>query len=214
MIVFIDTKTQNILLYGEKGLITIPFSDAGDIYEHIGNKKVKYITNVMTVGADDIVGLIGRLGFKFSAPAVESTNKYLHSTNDGTIYINEELKFEGKFDCKLIDKELKEILKQNPLAKKLLSSGRIEIIGEVQKRKLDKEYKKVLAKKVEDQESKDNRLNSIIMDGRVEDWDGNINLSDFNNAIEIDLESGGRIDAGGGASVNTMSELIDKMEGK
>ena len=112
MIVLIDTKTQNILLYKETGLITIPFSEAADVYEYIGNQKVKYVTNAMSVGANDIVSLINSLGFSTISAAEMSNNKYIHGINDGTIYIRPGLKFEGKLDCKLIDQEMKEMHRQ------------------------------------------------------------------------------------------------------
>jgi len=213
MIVMIDTKTQNILLYKESGLIKVPFAEAADIFEFIGKKKVMYVTNVINVGANDIIGLIQSLGIKTISAAEMSNNKYIHAIEEGTVYLREGIKFEGIYDCKLIDRDMKEILLNDDLMKKLLSINKIEIIGEVAKRKLDKEHKKVLKKNIENQKKSDDRLSSIIMDTRIDDWDGNINVDDHVGAVVIDLDGAGRVDAGGGDSVNTMSELLDKMDG-
>lgn len=213
MIVLIDTKTQNILLYKETGLVKVPFSEAVDIFEFIGNKKVTYVTNAMNVSANDIIELINSLGIKTMSSAEMSSNKYLRGIYDGTIYLREGLKFEGKCDCKIIDKRMKGLLQTDDLLKKLISTGKIEIIGEVAKRRLDKENKKLTAKKVVDQQAVDARLDSIIMDGRVDDWDGTINVNDHSDAVEIDVGGESKTDIGGGASVETMSELIEQMDG-
>lgn len=214
MIVLIDTKTKNILLYKETGLITIPFSEAADVYEYIGNQKVKYVTNAMSVGANDIVSLINSLGFSTISAAEMSNNKYIHGKLDGTIYVREGLQFDGKLDCKLIDKEMKDMLQSDVLMKKLISTGKVEIIGEVAKRKLDKEKKKLLAKNELNRQNVDARLDSIIMDGKVDDWDGSLNVNDHTDVMEIDLERGGRVETGGGASANTMSELMGQIDGQ
>ena len=211
MIVMIDTKTQNILLYKKDGLVKIPFTEAADIFEFIGNKKVMYVTNVMNVGANDIIALIRSMGIKTISAAEISNNKYIHATNEGTVYAGD-LKFEGKYDCKLVDSDMKVILLSDHLIKKLLSINKLEIVGEIAKRKLDKGHKKALKKNLDDHEKSDERLSSIIMDTRVEDWDGNIDVNDHVGAVAIDLDGAGRVDAGGGASVNTMSELMEKMD--
>lgn len=205
MIVMIDTKTQNILLYKENGLVKIPFTEAADIFEIIGNKKVMYVTNVMNAGANDIIGLIQSMGIKTISAAEMSDNKYIHGIDEGTIYLREGLKFEGKYDCKLIDRDMKNILLGDHLMKKLISTGKLEIIGEVARRKLSKRYKKFLEGKVESQKKSDEKLSSIIMDTRVDDWDGTINVNDHVGAIEIDITP----DVQGAGS-----EILDKMDGK
>lgn len=214
MIVMIDTKTQNILLYKEDGLVKVPFSEAADIFEFIGNKKVMYVTNVMNAGANDIIGLIKSMGIKTISAAEMSNNRYLHATEEGTVYLREGVKFEGIYDCKLIDKDMKTMLLNDDLMKKLLSIGKLEIIGEVARRKIGKKHKKVLDKNVENQKKSDDKLSSIIMDTRVDDWDGTINVNDHVDAVEIDMGSAGKIDAGGGTFVDTMSELLEKMDEK
>lgn len=213
MIVLIDTKTQNILLYKETGLIKVPFSEAVDIFEFIGNEKITYVTNAMNVSVNDIIELINSLGIRTMSSAEMSNNKYLHGINDGTIYLREELKFEGKCDCKIIDKKMKGLLQTDDLLKKLISTGKIEIIGEVAKRRLDKENKKLMAKKVGNQQAADARLDSIIMDGKVDDWDGTINVNDHTDVMVIDVGGESKTDIGGGVSVETMSELMEQVDG-
>ena len=213
MIILIDVNTQNILLYRETGLISIPFSEAGDIVEYIGNKKVPYVTNAINVGSNDVINLINSLGVKITSTAELSNNKYIHAVGIETIYIDEKLKFEGKYDCILIDQELKNALQENVLLKSLVAHNKLEIIGEAVRRKIDKEHKKVLAKKIENHHKAEEKLNSIIMDKKVEDWDGSISTDDHKDIIEIDIDvnSRGKIDAGGGVGVETMSELLEKM---
>ncbi len=198
MIVLIDVKTQNILLYREEGLIRIPFNEAGSIIEYIGESKVPYVTNAMNVSSNDIINLINSMGIKSQVQVETSTNKYLCGTVEGMIYINENLKFEGRYDCKLIDENMKKNIKESSLLQTLIKNKKIEIIGELRRKSL-------LLKK---ESKKEAELNNIIVDRDSLD-DNNSN----DNAIVIDLEKGGRTQVGGGASVNTMSELMDQIEG-
>jgi len=111
----------------------------------------------------------------------------------------------------LIDSDISTILEENDIVKKLLRNGKIEIIGEFKKTALFKELKKVEEKKIEIQKKVDKKLEGIILDMRVDDWDGTISGDDEDNVIEIDLEKGGKVGEGV-SGVDTMSELFNKIE--
>ena len=215
MIVLIDVKTQNILLYREEGLIKIPFNEAGSIVEYIGEDKIPYVTNAMNVSSNDIINLINSMGIKSQVQVETSTNKYLCGTIEGMIYINENLKFEGKYDCKLIDANMKKVIKESNLLQTLIKNRKIEIIGELKRSKLRKELKKSQENLLKNQSKRDESLDTIIMNTKVGDWDGIVSEEDNSNdnTIVIDLEKGGRTQVGGGISVNTMSELMSQIEG-
>ena len=222
MIVLLDVKEQNILLYKEDGLIKIPFNEASNIVEYMGeNNKITYITNAIKVSPIDIINLIKNLGIKVNetikGDVETSKNKYLCGTVDGMTYIDENLKFQGKYDCKLIDDNMRNTIKQNPLLQTLIKNNKIKIIGEIGRSKLLKELIFLQKKEFEEQEKKAKKMDKLLqktktgsiivgdMDDDDEDNDG--------DAIVIDLEKGGRTQIGGGASVNTMSELMDQIEG-
>ena len=197
MIVLIDVKNQDILLYKEEGLIRIPFNEAGSIMEHTGEDKIPYVTNAINVSSDDIINLINSMGIKSQVQVETSTNKYLCGTMEGMIYINENLKFEGRYDCKLIDENMKKNIKESNLLRTLIKSKKIEIIGELKRKSL----------LLEKENRKEAKLNDIIIDRNKTENSSN------NDAIVIDLEKGGRTQVGGGLSVNTMSELMNQIEG-
>ena len=213
MIVLIDVKNQDILLYKEEGLIRIPFDEASSIVEYTGEDKVPYVTNAINVSSDDIINLINSMGIKSQVKVETSTNKYLCGTVEGMIYINEDLKFEGRYDCKLIDENMKKYIKESNLLQTLIKNKKIEIIGELKKNELLKGLKKSQENLLKNQSKRDESLDTIIMDSKVGDWDGIVSEEDNDNAIVIDLETGGRTQVGGGASVNTMSELMNQIEG-
>ncbi len=219
MIILLDVKEQNILLYKKDGLVKIPFSEASTIVEYMGeNNKITYITNAIKVSSVDIINLIKSLGIKVhKLNNIEiSKNKYLCGTVEGIIPIDENLQFRGKYDCKLIDNNMRKVIRESPLLQKLIENKKIEIIGELKKNNLLKELKVSQKGILEKQSKRDESLNKIIMDTKISDWDGSIVGDDdeHDSAIVIDLEKGGRTKIGGGVSVNTMSELMEQIEGE
>ena len=223
MIVLLDVKEQNILLYKEDGLIKIPFNEASNIVEHMGeNNKITYITNAIKVNSVDIINLIKNLGIKVNElnDVETSKNKYLCGTVDGMTYIDENLKFQGKYDCKLIDDNMRNTIKQNPLLQTLIKNNKIKIIGEIGRSKLLKELKILQKKEFEEQEKKAKKMDKLLQKTKNK---GSIIVGDMDDdedndgdVIVIDLKKEGegkRISIGGGASVNTMSELMEQIEG-
>ena len=216
MLALLDVKTQNILLYGEDGIVKIPFTKAGSITEYTGEDKITYITNAIKVSYKDIINLINSMGIKSQVPLEEDNgNKYLCGTIEGMIYINENLKFEGKYDCKLIDENMRNTINENNLLQNLIKNKKIKVIGESEKNRLLRGLRKFKKDMLERHSKKDDSLDRIIMNTRVSDWDGSVSEEDkHNDIIEIDLEKKGKIQVGGGRGVETMSELDEMMEEK
>ena len=160
MIILIDVKNQDILLYKEEGLIRIPFDEVNSIVEYTGEDKIPYVTNAINVSSDDIINLINSMGVKTYTSVVEtSTNKYLCGTIEGTMYIDENLKFEGMYDCKLIDNDMKKNIKENSLLQTLIKNKKIKIIGDRGRSKLLKECKLLQKKELEKKEKNDKKMN-------------------------------------------------------
>lgn len=208
MIAFVDIKNQNILLYGKDGLITIPFDEANSVVDHIGAGKITYVTKAMQVSALEIVELINSLGIKTKPVQPISNNKYLHGTLDGPIVVKSGLRFDGKYDCKLIDADMKKIIMETPLLQTLINKNKIEIISEASRSRLLKGLREDQQKQLNMQKKKDDHLGSIIMDTKVSDWDGTISGEDHDSAIPIDLT--GDVKAGDQPG---MEDLMAQIEG-
>lgn len=209
MIVVMDKKNQTIILYTKDGINKIPFNEANSISEFIGNEKVTYVTKAIKVTAMDIIGVVNSLGIKTKPPLPVSNNKYLHGTLDGTIYVKSDLKFEGKYDCKLIDSDMKKIIQETPLLQTLINKNKIEIIGETSRIRLLKEFKEDQKKQLEMQKKQDTKLDSIIMDEKISDWDGNVKSGMEDEAIVIDLTND--VKAGNQPG---MEDLIREIDGE
>jgi len=237
MVVFIDVDTREIHIYNENGIKKIPFHDAHILIDLIGNQKIRYITNVIETNAEEVVNLVkGVSGQKpisknqsVITPDLEIIKeaKYLHSTAKGTLIIPDMdhnasagekgfirralVRFEGVGDCKALDDDMKEKIKNSPLLRNLIKKGTVEIVGEEKKNQLLVMLKSDMTKKLVQQSKRDAALDSILMDGKVENWDGRISGGDI--AIEIDV---GRRGVGGGGDSHgaaTMSELQSMIDG-
>lgn len=243
MVVFVDVNTRQILIYDENGVRKIPFHDAHILTDVVGNQKINYVTNVMETTAPEVVDLVrGISGQKpldnsiqrqISPDLVENIKEasYLHSTSNGTLLIPDMddkpvegqkghvrkalVRFEGMGDCKLFDDDMKEKIKKSSLFRSLIKKGTIEIIGEQKKNEFLKLLRAEMSKRLDQQSARDAALDSIIMDGRVDQWDGNIGGDDV--AVPIDV---GRRGVGGGSvtgsashGATSMSDLMGMIDG-
>jgi len=172
-------------------LVTIAFADANEVFEHIGTSKVTYVTKAMRVSAEEIASLVNSFGVKTKPSPKMSGNKYLHGTKEGTICIEEHLKFKGKYDCKLLDADLKKIIMDTPLLQTLINKKEIEIIGEASRTRLLKEFKAYQQKQLDMEKKQADQLDSLLMDKPVSDWDGQI-ADDGMEAIQIDMTEDAR----------------------
>lgn len=175
MIVLLDMDHQKLEVYGEKGLKRIPFQQAQDLFECLDSDTVYYVTNAMEVSAFDIINLIKSMGVQIreSFPMTDTGAKYIHAATDGTIYINDALKFEGKFDCKVYDADMEAQVRKSPVLQALVKNKKLQIIGEARRQAIMKEWKKEIDKQQALQRQADAQLDSIILKTRVEDFDPN-----------------------------------------
>lgn len=226
MIVLLDIEKQKITFYGKKGMVDIPFTQAGALYDHVDSENVLYITNAIEVNAEDIINMIREMGVKIEDDIVQDTGiKYLHGITEGTIYIDETLKFEGPFDCKVIDQQLSQVINASPILQDLIKNKKIEIIGERRRARLmGGNFKQFQVKQLERQHLIDAKLDSIIVNdsvdsmivgGKVVVGDGAVGMKGHDDAIPVDIGGRGRVGSGGevGPTFNTMSELLDNIEG-
>ena len=211
MIVLLDIETQKMMLYKRDGLVEISFPNATQLLNHIDDENVFYVTNAIEVNGNEIVSIIQQMGVNLQDEIPSDGGaKYLHGASNGTIFIHEDLKFEGKFDCKLLDGKLTQEIKQTPLLQKLIQNKKIEIIGEVRRRRLMEEFRSMEMERAEKQKMIDDQLDKMILKSKVEEYEG-IESDDYPEAVEINiLDRGAVADSGG---VSTMSELLNKVDG-
>ena len=142
MVIFLDMEKQTIVLYTEKGIVRIPFVDANSLHDYLDGKNALYITNAVEAGAGDIVGLLKGMGIAVAEDNFQDTGyQYLHGTTEGTIYIDPSLKFEGPWDCKLIDENMAHTMQNHPVVRDLIRNKKIEIIGERKRQRLMGDFK-------------------------------------------------------------------------
>ena len=140
MIILLDAENKYVSLYKETN--KIPFSEIEDIQDFIIEKDI-YVTNAIEVNSKDIINLVYNIEGKKTSPYIEDpTNQqlYLHTTTEGTLQVNENLKFGGKYDLKPVDEEIEKLMEQL-IIKQLIKSKKLEIVNEREKRKLLKESK-------------------------------------------------------------------------
>lgn len=218
MIVLLDIERQVLTLYGEKGMVEMPFTQAASMFDYLEGDSVLYITNAMEVNASEVMNVIKGMGVVIQNDIVQETGfKYLHAPGEESIYIEEHLQFKGKFDCKRIDEAMTQIIETHPILQNLIRAKKIEIIGERKRASLKRQLNQRRDKKIQDQDVADAKLSGIIMDTAVADWDGSVTgVSGHESAIVVDLNKGGRVGTGSGGlgpSFNTMSELMDSIDG-
>lgn len=163
MIILVNKNDKIVYLYNETGQVKIPFSDIYLIKNYMQDKSANYVTAATEVKAEDVINLIcSQSNEQISAT---SKNNYLHSTIEGIMYIPDiDLKFEGKYDCKLYDKKIKNLIEESDLLKNLIKIGKIEIVNELQRRNLAQQAKSKQKDILFKQKQRDAALDQIIVD--------------------------------------------------
>jgi len=217
MIVLLDIEKKMLTLYGTKGEVSIPFEKAGSMYDYLEGDSVLYVTAAMEINPSEIMNLIKGMGVVIQDDVQETGIKYIHAPGDGSVYIDEDLQFKGRFDCKMIDQSMSQIIDSSPLLQNLIRNGKIEIIGERKRASLSRMYKKVQQHQLQQQEASEAALNNMILDKPVADFDGSIpSVKGHEAATVIDIGGAGRVGTGAGGigpTFNTMSELMDSIDG-
>ena len=164
MIALLDVERGIVTLYGDNGSKIIPFREIENI-KNIVDERVYYITAATEVNVDDVVALVQSIDIKDSYPdEIETGESYIHSSTEETIVIDEELSFKGKFDIKAFDDEMKEIIEDKPLVKQLIKMGKIEIIGQRERKSLSYQIKEKQEKEIQLQKIQDEKLDAILVD--------------------------------------------------
>jgi len=221
MIVLLDIERQILTLYGKKGMVEMPFTQAASMYDYLEGDNVLYITNAMEVSASEVLNVIKGMGVAIQNDIVQETGfKYLHAPGEESIYIEEHLQFKGRFDCKRIDEAMTQLIEKNPILQNLIRAKKIEIIGERKRASLNRQKQQQQNKQIQDQEAADAKLSGLIMDMSVEDFaagGGSMpKVPGHESAMTIDLNRAGRVGTGSGGlgpTFNTMSELMDNIDG-
>jgi hypothetical protein len=203
-ILLLDIERQKIALYSKDGMVEIPFINASQLYTMIEEENVYYITNAMEVNAKEVVALIKSMGVEIKDDIPEDSNtKYIHVVEDSIVPIEEDLRFRGRFDIKLVDQEMQEKINTNPLLKQLISIKKVEIIGEIGRRKLRQEQHKQI--EIERKKEEDNKM---ILKKSVSDFQEGGAFDDEAETIDI-LGAGSAVEGG---KINTMTELSELMQ--
>lgn len=189
MIVFLNEEENKIYLYTDNGKISLDFKDVNKMYEYIGDSEVYYITNAVKTNIKLISNLIEEMGVNISPinPIYLSNKKYIHSISNGTIIISEDIKFNGKYDIKEYDKNMKKNINNFPLLKTLIEKNKIEIIGEAKRQQVLKEFKKEREKQKEKIKKSDEKQDSIILKKSVADYEGMDDIDDDDDDNTIDM---------------------------
>jgi len=145
MIVLLDTKTLTIKIYSESGMKSISFDQVDLLKTMLKNNKIIYVTNVIITDVDSIIQTVNSLSQQRSERLKKAGEPmFLRSTLPGPLNIpgirnkttgkKEALSFFGPFDGKLLDEIArdfgKDVFKTNSTLRKLLQSGKLQILGE------------------------------------------------------------------------------------
>ena len=195
MIVLLDVNSRNIKLYTDNGLQVIPFSEAPLLKHYTQDNDFYYVTNVMETKADQVINLIDSMSPQPNTINTLTGNLYIYSNTDKILCIpNLNMKFEGKFDFKLYDKDMQKLVKSSPILVNLLNKNDLKIIDERTKRVIVAEKKIVQQKEKEKRSKRDEQLDSIIIQdsasGSAVDYAASASSSGMfgdDGAIDIDL---------------------------
>lgn len=206
--VFIDTKNEKIVLFSDDNVVTnVPFTDI-HILDEFKNEQVYYITDVMDTTISEVVDLVKNsfdINFKEipekkeqPEEEIDNNTSFIHASRDKNIFIDETLVLEGKYHVVLINDNIKEKMKKDPL-KKLISKGIVKVINEKQRRDLMKEWDKVSSEKDALKKDADKKLDKIL----IEDDDaqdlaldaegsfGNVRTRDVSEDFDVESEDVG-----------------------
>jgi hypothetical protein len=205
MILFLNVNTSMIELYGEKGVIRIPFKYAGQLHAHIGNNSsVLYITNAVQTVPVEVINMIKNMGVVIEdAPIpVQEKKTYIHVAGEEIIPIDDLLRFRGHYDAHPLTPALIQKIKQTPLLQALIKNKKLELITSSKRKELEEERVR----------KEDERIGSILVDREELE-----NQSEHGDAEVIDFSSevsGARPRVGTGESgAATMSELSELLDG-
>ena len=199
MVLFIDMEKQAVLLYGEKGLTTLPFSKIGSLNQYVANKKVYYVTEAVETDANEILNLVCSITGQdpnelpaapiISAAADDDGEVYIHYTGTGSMIIADiGITLQGKFDIRTLY-EMQPLIAKSAMLQKLMKQGKVAIVNSKQRKQLMKEKRVWDAEQDKKQSARDEALDDIIVDRRTMEKGGTIMKgAAAHDAPEVDLE--------------------------
>lgn len=218
MFVFLDVKTKTIQCYTDEGKIDIPFQDYKKLYSISNCENFYYITNVVKTNTDGVVDVISSLGINAQKidKSMLSNDKYIRYTLQGTIVIDPELQFQGKYDIKPITEDICKKIKTDKNLKKLINSKKIEIISEMKKQILieekEQEELKLLEIKIKQDAIKEEKLNNLIFDKNDKKETEDENIIEFDMTSELKrIGEGPSIEKMGTNTMEGLMTEIDKL---
>jgi hypothetical protein len=200
MVLFLDVNSSMIVLYGEEGVVRIPFQNAGQLYDHMESNEVLYITNAVQTTGQEVVNMIKGMGVSVHDVKSEKPS-YIHVAEDGVIPIDEYLRFRGKYDVHPLDDAFIKKIKETPLLQTLIKTGKLELITSSRRKELAEEYNR----------KEDEKLGGILVDGTVDEFFDSSKKQGPSDVIVVEIDGGGSAVEGG--RIDTMSELMSKIEG-
>ncbi len=221
--IFVNVEEKIVEIYTETGLKRVEFEDADMIKNLLGDREVYYITGLTKTKAADITKLVYDIQGKIFKESKNYNNLgevgeetvYLYNATKGVIFIPDiNLTLRGGYDILNITDELKKTLQSSKLAEKLISTGKLKIIGNQDRRialrKLKKEEK-------QRQSARDVALDSILGE---RDGDGGFIPSESkiiagdgkgHDAIPVNITAIGG-GGGGGEGPQSMEENLKNLE--
>ena len=222
MLVIIRAETNEILIYGDKGCVTLPISEKAQIMNAIGSKMVYYVTSAKEADVADIMALTDNMQGIATSPVPQnampsqpymSDKKFLKSNVKGIMTVpNEDAKtpedakkalmiFESEYDCYPYNEE---VVKKSSVLKAMISSGKVSIINEQQYKVFIAQHQSVMSAKAAKQKAaEDAMLSNILVNEPVGQFiTGGAGYDSFPS-----------MDVGGNGKVMTDAEQISKMLG-
>ena len=173
MIILVDTREQKIKWYKDDGVEVYEFSEIDDLAEEIGDKNVLYVTNAIEASSLDLVDLVSQLSGNsihmdasgLGLDALNTKMEFLQSTFGGTLHIQDvSLTFHGPGDCKPLDEEMKELIRESTVFRLLLQQGKVKIVDyETMRRVSRKQQRKQNKNRKQIDAAKDKELDEIIV---------------------------------------------------
>ncbi len=198
MILFLNVNNSTIELYSEEGVVRIPFYQARQLYNHIGNNEVLYITNAVQTTAQEVINMIEGMGIALekAQPLVQEKKTYIHVAGEEIIPIDDMLRFRGHYDAHPLTPDLIKRIKETPLLQSLIKNKKLELITSSERKSLEEErFRK-----------EDERIGSILVDREELE-----SRREHGDAEEINILGAAPISDSGGMA--TMSELMNEIEG-
>jgi hypothetical protein len=206
MIVFIDIIKKECKIYHEKGISVVLLSNLKEIERIIGNNKVLYVKDRVWADKNQILKLLNKNPVDSKkVEKIKDGTLWVHWTGKGTLHISDfgikqrdgrsgkereyiGYDFKGPGDFHELN-HLKSLgcEKSSQFNNLIKSTGKnkLEIVSGDFKTNFLKSYKS------ETEKMKDNRLNSIIVDGKASEIARKYKAGEISksNAIEIDINS-------------------------